>query len=913
MVVYEYKLKIAATSGDMIFTQEDKEVCEVVITKKSRVGQANIILNNNDELKDIDFNNFERIDFEYTELSYGIDSSNFINGINIDNLNAWFKLNNLNDSGDEGLTLTSKFTFFSYYAMKGNANDESINGRNGNVSGATLTTDKFDTADSAYEFDGSNTDNIECGYQDVGAEGTLGCWIKAGASQVVENIYPLTFRGYFGLLGPGGGTVSRIGCISHNGSGYSTYDWSGSATIDPYDGEWHFYSITWDDTNFYLYLDGIQQGNPKPHGGNYWTGSQRLYIGSWTPTYGGHTGKIAEVFYDSKRMNDTQMANLFRIQNEHKMADVFGMGLLSGKADFTGRNYLTVSHDAILSPTDISFGGFVTPEYFDSNMGLFSKHYQEWEMYMSGSGGALKFYKSNGSNGYEEDSILFNFQTSTRYWLWITFDSVTKEAKFYVDNILKGIKTMSYSELTSSSNYDFIIGGRSPNSELFYGSLEDFRMYGKVTSEEERNSIFNETLGNNWNKTRYIKKFIGDIVEDEPNFRNTQKSLLVKDLNYKFAERAYTGNHDGEDLGEIIYAIITEKFPEFDATKINQLTGLTLGEFSVSAKKVNDIFDDLKTEYDWDVFVNNSNEVILFENTNGATGIVLSSQNVDGERTKLRSSNLSNKNQVTVIGGDEIVSDFDVPQFTWKTGDTKAIFTQHKICSLEWVKFDSITMVEGTDFNIMPERNGITLLDTIGNNVTIDIRFCYRNPVWWREQDLAASDIREITIIDDGIQTQDRAEQLAKTVLQKSNLTKVKGNAFAIEVQKPFEWKQTLELSNISKYSGQHTIEGFTEYFQTRHIVDFDLTEVLDENTRMIVKILKDLNKVKGANVTSDLIKDGFNISEILATFEDIIAYEQGVGDRWIFDHPTNSQMDDEKKMRSEHEYSTSEIEWYIQ
>ena len=42
-----------------------------------------------------------------------------------------------------------------YYPFNGNANDESGNGNNGTVNGATLTTDRDGNANSAYDFDGS--------------------------------------------------------------------------------------------------------------------------------------------------------------------------------------------------------------------------------------------------------------------------------------------------------------------------------------------------------------------------------------------------------------------------------------------------------------------------------------------------------------------------------------------------------------------------------------------------------------------------------------------------------------------------------------------------------------------------------------------------------------------------------------
>ena len=45
-----------------------------------------------------------------------------------------------------------------WWPFKGNANDDSGNGNNGNVNGATLTTDRFGNANNAYSFDGINDD-----------------------------------------------------------------------------------------------------------------------------------------------------------------------------------------------------------------------------------------------------------------------------------------------------------------------------------------------------------------------------------------------------------------------------------------------------------------------------------------------------------------------------------------------------------------------------------------------------------------------------------------------------------------------------------------------------------------------------------------------------------------------------------
>ena len=62
-----------------------------------------------------------------------------------------------------------------YLPFNGNADDESGNGNNGTVNGATLTTDRFGNSNSAYDFDGNDLIDINSlfDYQ----ERTTNIWI----------------------------------------------------------------------------------------------------------------------------------------------------------------------------------------------------------------------------------------------------------------------------------------------------------------------------------------------------------------------------------------------------------------------------------------------------------------------------------------------------------------------------------------------------------------------------------------------------------------------------------------------------------------------------------------------------------------------------------------------------------------
>lgn len=64
-----------------------------------------------------------------------------------------------------------------YWPFCGNANDESGNGNNGTVYGASLTTDRFGSPDAAYEFDGIS-DFIETTNINLPDSGTISVWVN---------------------------------------------------------------------------------------------------------------------------------------------------------------------------------------------------------------------------------------------------------------------------------------------------------------------------------------------------------------------------------------------------------------------------------------------------------------------------------------------------------------------------------------------------------------------------------------------------------------------------------------------------------------------------------------------------------------------------------------------------------------
>ena len=84
-----------------------------------------------------------------------------------------------------------------YYPFNGNAKDESGNGHDGEVHGATLASDRLGNANSAYDFDGAN-DSIAIGRPTDGAldfsnadSFTLSAWIRATEQRYWQKVISL--------------------------------------------------------------------------------------------------------------------------------------------------------------------------------------------------------------------------------------------------------------------------------------------------------------------------------------------------------------------------------------------------------------------------------------------------------------------------------------------------------------------------------------------------------------------------------------------------------------------------------------------------------------------------------------------------------------------------------------------------
>ncbi|MBI9071916.1 MAG: T9SS type A sorting domain-containing protein [Melioribacteraceae bacterium] len=140
------------------------------------------------------------------------------------------------------------------YSFNGNANDESGNGNNGTVNGATLTTDRFGNANSAYSFDGVD-DWIDCGNL-INFEKSLNIsgWFKLENTDI-GNPWKAFFMKdeYIPNFGMMYSTDSKLIRIYNNNSTYGIRDVSIELPRD----KWFFISLDYDGTTVSVYYNDL--------------------------------------------------------------------------------------------------------------------------------------------------------------------------------------------------------------------------------------------------------------------------------------------------------------------------------------------------------------------------------------------------------------------------------------------------------------------------------------------------------------------------------------------------------------------------------------------------------------------------------------------------------------------------------
>jgi len=412
-----------------------------------------------------------------------------------------------------------------YYPFNGNANDESGNGNNGTVHGATLTTDRLGNLNSAYRFDGGqingNGDYIEV--------------LNSSSLNNLEKISVAFWTKRFTEIGD----YSRIlGKYSNDLDAGWKFDWAGAgrnainfsiANGDVLAGgniptnEWVHVAGTYDGTTKKIYINGELISLNQSTGSENLNANVNFDIGrflAWGIAY--YKGEIDEVKVWNCALSAEEIAKEAGVKtNECNLIAYYPFdgnandesgnennGTISGATlttdkdgnankaySFDGNDYIEVSYSQELAPsTEVTFSTWA----YRLDWSTFSKEKILSKTHAGGySLGADSYDVPIGNigvqvfrnNKYGSPQISASTLDSGWHHFVGTYDG--RYTKFYVDGLLKATDDaganypMQYDYICSliiGSEADEIAGQQQ---WYFNGKIDDVRIYGCALSAEE--------------------------------------------------------------------------------------------------------------------------------------------------------------------------------------------------------------------------------------------------------------------------------------------------------------------------------------------------------------------------------------------------------------------------------------------
>ncbi len=395
-----------------------------------------------------------------------------------------------------------------HYTFSGNANDITGNGNNGAVNGATLTTDRFGNANSAYSFDGVN-DNIDLGTgTQPASELSYIVWFRTTTTNtpILNGGIPTAsvVTGYALFVQVDGKVVSDL---ETNGTGGWDLQINSNSAVN--DGEWHQAAFTYDGANANIYIDGVLQTETAAASGNISYDGSTTLLGSFTNSHF-FNGEIDDIRVYDQGLTASQITELFL--NESVVASY----TFSGNANDQSGNGNNGTVSGATLTTD-RFGNANSAYSFDGvddivNLGPVSTFDQSYsislwvkrdgtgrEDWVLGKGSVASTNQSLHLGFRSNDNFIFAFwgndldtepftDNDWHHWTCV-YDATSSgtDRRIYLDGQLVASDNAAGS---FSGTGDVILGNTPTVSAFFDGSLDELKFYERALSASEVSSIF---------------------------------------------------------------------------------------------------------------------------------------------------------------------------------------------------------------------------------------------------------------------------------------------------------------------------------------------------------------------------------------------------------------------------------------
>ena len=420
-----------------------------------------------------------------------------------------------------------------YYPFTGNANDASGHQHHGIVFGATLTTDRFGNANSAYAFNGINS-YIEVSHDSAlnpTAALSYSVWFQTNSTSQPGNILiegDDQAAGHYTarIESPSKGNLS-LG-LQFSGDTYGTRAIRETSPFET--GRWYLLTVTYDGAVLKGYIDGALRDS-QLIGKGLATNNGVLSIGRHpVPGYEyWYCGKIDDIRIYDRALTDNEVLALWQENgyaeptpgliayfpfagNANDASGHGHDGKVHGASLTTDRfgnpnsaytfdgfsSYIEVAHDSTLTPTAaLSFGvwfqtnstsqpGNIMIEGDDQAVG----HYVARVEAPSHSNLSLGVQFSGDTYGTRAIRTIDPFEVGRWYFLTVTYDGAV--LKGYLDGALRDSQLIAK---PLGTNNGVLSIGRHPVADYpywFSGKIDDIRLYNRALSSNEVNALYHE-------------------------------------------------------------------------------------------------------------------------------------------------------------------------------------------------------------------------------------------------------------------------------------------------------------------------------------------------------------------------------------------------------------------------------------
>ncbi len=436
-----------------------------------------------------------------------------------------------------------------YWSFNGNANDQTPNGNNGTVNGATLTTDRFGNSNSAYNFDGvSNYISIpDSNTLSNMTSITISSWVYINQWYMNQN------RGWFPILVKSNSSAPGkygLGAFTATSTGYpSVYgnfenNQTGVTQNNLYSiNQWNHIVLTISNGNSTIFLNGIEVYNGVTSPTNNTIDNLPLIIGKDAPGLIEYAnGKIDDVGIWNRALSQQEITNMYNGVNYSDTCNAVSGSLTNGLVgywpfcgnanDQSGNGLNGVVNGATLttdrfgnSNSAYSFNGtnsqiiisdnsqldltndFTVSSWFYLNSfgnqwsNILSKHHQ-----INGQGtytfGIVSALIPNPQLAFQADpyfATIANSGTGGQVGLnqWynciVSYQKSSSLLKYYLNGAL--ISTVNIAFNISDTTYNLTIGHEEGTADLtrwFNGKIDDLGIWNRALTPQEITQLFNQ-------------------------------------------------------------------------------------------------------------------------------------------------------------------------------------------------------------------------------------------------------------------------------------------------------------------------------------------------------------------------------------------------------------------------------------